>query len=307
MHSVASALLLICFCLQVVAWLRVRTLVRNTSLISAWIWSAVSLVVWLLTVTMSVAGTLQVAGTPALLRVLSYSSVVVLLAPFVAILGARRPRTGAWNWFVVLPMLLVLHWPVVTTATGSGLTGFELPAPMMMGCVLVLTMGLGNSFGTRFTLPAVLMAAGMLWLLKTITFNTRGDDPEELRIVVSDALHVAGACYGLAALVFLIRNPRGDCSIPTDAAAAIDRLNQMWLDFQNVFGIVWAKRVMDRLNQFSQRERWPLRLELYGFEAKSEPPENPATEAAMLDRVRWVMRLFVDPEWLDERLGKTED
>ncbi len=241
------------------------------------------------------------------MRSLAYSGAVFLLAPFVAILGARRPRTGAWNWFVLLPMLLVLHWPVVTTATGSGLSGFELPTPMMLGCVLVLTMGLGNSFGTRFTLPAILIAIGMCWVLKTITFESRGDAGDDA--LISDALVVAAGAYGLAAIVFLVRNTavQKPERSPGESASTLDDLNRMWLDFQNLFGIVWAKRVMDRLNQFSSRERWPYQVQLYGFESKPELPGNPAIESAMLDRVRWVMRLFVDPEWLDERLGARVD
>jgi hypothetical protein len=68
---------------------------------------------------------------------------------------------------------------------------------------------------------------------------------------------------------------------------------------------------MDRLNEAARDERWPMRLALHGFEPlppASAPPErlDPAQAAARLEHwMRFLLKRFVDPQWIDQRLNQS--
>ncbi|MFK7819348.1 MAG: hypothetical protein AB8G99_11570 [Planctomycetaceae bacterium] len=269
-----------------------RRVVRGTSLTVAWWWAVMAVTVWSITA-------LLAGESSGLLDHVAYSGVICWLTPAIAILGARRPGIGAWSGFVVLPMVVVLHWPAVSQLMGGSIDdAFELPVPMVIGVCLVIVMGLGNFFGTRFTLPAMLLAAGMGLILRTLSQPDTIRSPDVHRVVP-----IASILLTFAALLF-IRRARQLLVVDGSDEDVRVRLNVMWADFQELFGIVWAKRAMDRINQFGQREAWPVRLELTGFEAK-EP--NCTISAEAVARIRWVLRRFVDPCWLDARLRPGAD
>lgn len=273
--------------IQLFACLRARRFVGGTSLTSAWRWSLLGVGVWSVTVVASYQ-------TSGVLDHLAYAGVVCLIAPAIAVLGARRPGIGAWSGFVVLPLLVVLQWPSVSQAfTGSLHDAFELPIPVMLGCLLVTVMGLGNYFGTRFTLPTFLVGVALCLVLMSLV------QPDSSRkLDVNRAVSIASVILALSALLFLTR--LGGGAEGRSKEDDLERLNVVWNDFQELFGIVWAKRVMDRMNQFSQRESWPIRLELNGFEFTGSEPVN--VPEVVIKRIRWVLRRFVDPDWLDARL-----
>jgi hypothetical protein len=116
-------------------------------------------------------------------------------------------------------------------------------------------------------------------------------------------IHTASVIFSCASLLLIARMPAArEKPANNNPHDTLTRLNIVWDDFQQLFGIVWAKRVMDRMNQFSAREKWPITLQLTGFEP-SATDSNPEIASATIDRIRWVMRRFVDPKWLDARLG----
>ena len=83
---------------------------------------------------------------------------------------------------------------------------------------------------------------------------------------------------------------------------------RVWNDFREMFGIVWMKRAMDRINEeFAEREQWPARLGPDGLEWSETPTEEQRrhTEARLAYALHWLLRRFVDPEWIDRRLGKS--
>lgn len=277
---------LACLPLHAFAWYRARALVRGTSLTSAWLWSAVSLCVWCSVVVCS-------KNSSGILDHLAYTSLVLILAPFVAVLGARRPGTGAWNWFVVLPMIVVLHWPAVSSVlTGSINDAFELPTPTMLGVGLVMVMGLGNYFGTRFTLPVLLGAIGPVFVMRSLVQSDVGRSPD-----LNQCLWLASVAMAIAAVIFLLRVARTNQAARSDNR--VEQLRRLWFDFQQLFGVVWSKRVMERLNQFAGRERWPFTFTIEGIDISGDPEISDAA----LARVRWVLRRFVDPDWLNVRIA----
>jgi hypothetical protein len=92
----------------------------------------------------------------------------------------------------------------------------------------------------------------------------------------------------------------------------IHRFDRLWSDFRDFFGIVWARRILDRVNFTAGEQNWPLRLHLDGFapfDSKAgrsgavPSHEVSAAESQKIEHaLRWLLRRFVDPQWIDERL-----
>jgi hypothetical protein len=61
------------------------------------------------------------------------------------------------------------------------------------------------------------------------------------------------------------------------------------------------------VNEAGTQNGWPQRLELHGFVAKeSAGPHDlsPAHIEQIEHTLRWLLRRFVDPEWIDARLSR---
>jgi hypothetical protein len=81
--------------------------------------------------------------------------------------------------------------------------------------------------------------------------------------------------------------------------------DRVWHDFRDQFGIVWAQRVRERINERSTLENWPVRLERDGFVAQTDGAGNDvaAADPRVDHTLRWLLRRFVDEPWLNARLG----
>ena len=77
----------------------------------------------------------------------------------------------------------------------------------------------------------------------------------------------------------------------------------VWSDFRNSFGVVWSRRIMERFNQQAAEGRWEVRLETEGFVWGADP-DGVSRESAEAERfLRWLLRRFVDDEWIDVRMA----
>ena len=234
-----------------------------------------------------------------------YVCAVLALCPPMAVLGSRRPGTRVWTWFIVFPMLLALCWPIMALRLqGSELRGLQLETPQLIAFGLVLVMGVGNYCGTKYTLPALIYGASIL------------------AIVVSCSTIAPGWCRDRTATRFWSMSAMAlaiSVSAQSTRPAGRTRFDRLWLDFFDTFGIVWGRRIQDRVNFLARKERWPMRLELDGFfEIKRLSPAdlaskksidddlvllgNAAMESRMEHTFRWLLRRFVDPSWINERL-----
>ncbi len=185
---------------------------------------------------------------------------------------------------------------------------------MLAGYALVLLMGAGNYVGTRFALPALLAAAAILTVPVSMSslhwLPARGTARAGATVLLGIAAWLAsliakvgrrspspdpvGAVEGIG----MANTPTRALTVPFDALLA---------DFRNLYGIVWARRVLDRINETAARDSWPVRLQLQGFvpvdpscDANLTPEQSRQIEHA----VRWLLRRFVDPEWIDDRLSE---
>ena len=158
---------------------------------------------------------------------------IMLLTPFIAVLGARRPGADVWSWFILLPLVVVLLWPVLAELPRADADQkLLLPLPTVLGFLFVLLMGAGNYFGTQNTAAALVAAVGVLLVLSGTT-----------EFAANDWTYVAG-CICMALSTRLIPTRLFTDSQPAQSADSTLGPNRLWGDFRDLFGIVWAKRVM---------------------------------------------------------------
>jgi hypothetical protein len=233
----------------------------------------------------SVMSTLSYAG---------YAAAVLLLTPLIAVLGARKPGAAAWPWFVILPLCLVLQWPSVSQlAAGGGHTRLEVPVPTAIGYLLVVVMGVGNYFGTRFTLECIVGGIGLVLAMVPYTEWYAGSDYPWFGFL--GLILVAAAVLRFCKVV-------GELPDWSEGSVA-----DLWIGFRDVFGIVWAKRVMDRTNQLANRERLNVHLTLDGFVVNGEPGNEPTNDAGRTGQLMaWVLKRFFDESVLQPHLPVSE-
>jgi len=267
---------------------------RGTTLLTAGGWSVVGLIAWWSAVLCENLG-LTSRSTSDLLY---YLTAVLLLCPGIAVLGARRPGHVAWNFFVLLPLVAVLLWPAVASVPLVQKDApLDLEAPAMIGFALVIVMGTGNYFGTRFTLPAVLHAATLFLMGGSMWESAPG-----LALIPERDLarHMAAVAIMIAVVVAALR--------AGESVEGLGPHERLWLDFVDQFGLVWGKRVMDRLNEAARHEKWAAEFQWHGIQRdpKATDEERSHSDARMEHNARWLLKRFVNPEWIEARLKPAE-
>jgi hypothetical protein len=181
----------------------------------------------------------------------------------VAVLGARRPGVGAWN-FVVAGLLAVFLLPV---AQGWGTPRVETAHTIFLGATLVVPVF--NYLPTRLG-PAVLLC-GLGWEVELAAVT--GEHLAEWQEAAARLALAAGPWAGLLAR-------------RTAARSAFDRL---WLAYRDAFGLVWGQRSREQFNRAAANAGWAVRLTWHGLERAAEgatPGEDEllGTLAAVLKR-----------------------
>ena len=221
--------------------------------------------------------------TPRVTSAVHYLSATLLLTPLVDILGARNPGHRAWPCFVVVPLIAVLQWPCVTQIiSGRPDVPIEVPTPTVIGFLIVLTMGAGNYFGTAHTAACLFGTAGIVVYVLPVT---------EWMVWPNDYLTTVSA--GLLLVAGLLVQRR------LNSMRRTAHPNELWSDFRDTFGLVWAKRVMDRVNQFADREDWDIYMTLDGFQKRTRSGPGAVNPDRPIAALRWVLKRFADDSFLD--------
>ena len=264
---------------------------RQTTLPTATWWALGGLVIAIVAQSIELANPDQANGWVDLGW---YFAAVVLLCPGIAVLGARRPGASVWALFVLLPLVLVLMWPAVASfQVARPAEPIEIEVPALVGFGLVLIMSGGNYFGTRYTMSMFYYAGAIVLLVVPMSVAT------------PDFFLERSTSRFIASLGFLLAISETNRRSKAEADDEISLLDVLWFDFMDSFGMVWAKRVMDRVNESARREKWAMHLELHGFVPIAESPsadELLHTEKRIEHTFRWLLKRFVDPEWIDARL-----
>ncbi len=277
--------------LPVLVWLR-RALL-GTALSSAWPPAALAWLTWLVVAVVTLP--------PFPLRrwgdSLWFLAAIVALVPPIAVLGARRPTSRVWTWFVLVPLVLVFAWPVLPVlAVGTRPDAFNLEFPVVVGYGLVLVMGAGNYVGLAHTASALLWMVGLSLVVIPLCPATSAVLPD------------AWACRNWGTLCLTAAGWIADRQAArlTPAGRSVLPFDRVWGDFRELFGIVWAKRIQERFNDDARRRGLKLRLGFQGLEDVStgKPADNvdPQSLAAAVLSLRWLLQKFVDPQWIDSRL-----
>lgn len=272
---------------------RLRTALQSTTLKGAWTWALPGVGLW---VTAWLGTVLTPVVTGPLVDQLWYGVAVMMLCPPIAVLGARRPGSRVWGWFVLLPMLLVLALPLLGGWNRDlQVSPLRIEVPALVGYALVLVMGMGNYLGTRLTGASLLYALALLLLVAPLSAMAPAALPEAARCRI-------GATVALGASAVWGARQAGR------PVAVTSRFDRLWIDFLDYFGIVWARRIQERVNKAARTEQWPVRLELYGFTWNGADPDDlgAATNGRIEQTLRWLLRRFVDPDWIDQRLTAPE-
>ena len=289
--------------------IRGQNVLKHTTLKTAWVWSVFATLVWTMTWFADLCAN---SMSTALADHAWYACAVLALCPPMAVLGSRRPGIRVWTWFILFPMLLALGWPLIALRLqGSELRGLLLETPQLVAFTLILVMSIGNYLGTRFTLSALLYGASILAIVVSSSTCCPAWLTNRATVRFWSTLLTVLAIYLTWASRPMVSN----------------RLDRLWFDFFDTFGIVWGRRIQDRVNFIATKECWPARLELDGFVwldeagtipeggAESESDRKPEHDARLYESsvkniesrieytFRWVLRRFVDPAWIDERLG----
>jgi hypothetical protein len=266
---------------------------RGTTLRLAWAWSLAALVLWFVGWT---GQTVSGAAPPAWLNLTWYVAAVVSLCPWVAVLGAKRPGVRVWTWFVLLPLILVLTLPVMAGVgpSWSNAAVVRIPLPLVLGFALVLLMGVGNYMGTRYALAAAVAAVALC----LVTAPHSDAAPQWL----SASPSTSAWATGLLSVSILLAHRQS--LRPTVARSPIERL---WFDYRDAFGIVWARRLLERVNDRARTEGWDCRLADEGFIPVVDHASPSIADPRIEHTFRWLLRRFVDPEWIDRRLAATRN
>jgi hypothetical protein len=263
---------------------------RATTLVTAWKWAIGAAFAW--TVTLLGVVTLEARGASlAIGELMWYATALLSVCPAVAVLGARRPRISTWTWFVLVPLIAVLGWPVLTRwATAPRPAAVQLEAPHVLGWLLVLLMGAGNYLGTKFWDAAGLYAAALVLLIASFSSATPGWLSAEL------VRTWASIAVALAVIVAFWKAERAPVVQPS--------LERVLEDYRNHYGIVWGRRLQERLNGVAQKQGWPVGFTARGlvWEEGVSDKQRHETTAQVDQSLRWMLKPFVNPEWIDQRL-----
>ena len=259
-----------------------RTYVTGLTAQTAWKWAIAAIAA-----TLTAIGLRLIPVVPAGITSAVHSiAATLLLAPLVDILGARNPGHRAWPWFVVTPMIVVLQWSTISHLFSERLeTALVTPLPATIGLLLVLVMGTGNYFGTANTSACLVGATGIGLLILPVT---------EWCAWPGDAVCLASSvCLAITALLVEGRLKANNTETGHE---------QLWIDFRDIYGTVWSRRVMDRINQFAEREKWNVSMTLDGLRPRNDSQQPIESTERPEEILRWVLRRFADDEFLNRYL-----
>ena len=278
-------------------WLlfRGRRLVRNTTLVGPLLWLQVSLYAigcTHLVIALSNLGFIEASETWE--KAVACALAATTFCPLMSLLGAKRPQDRGWH-FVVLSLWAILVLPVAESLV---LRHGQMPdvrgARSWFMLVLIL-LGIANALPTRFWFPALLFGAGQVLVL--------ANSLPIIREFVDSSPTAAGfCCCALAVIVAMQLAYRG--------TRASRSLASVWCDFRDGFGLLWGLRVAEQINIAARSSNWPLTLRWRGFVDQRGQPLDldtlPAeTRQSLHQVVSNLLRRFVSPEWIAERMGDT--
>jgi hypothetical protein len=237
---------------------------RRTSLFQAINWTIAAWVAWggMMAADLSAGGT---PGHPAA----SYVALCLTGCAGVAVLGARRPGVGAWN-FVLIGLVAVMFLPL---AEKFLIQGPALGPLQIFFLAATGTVGIGNYLPTRLA-PAALLV-GLAFALQILTLTEK--------LVPNPALS-----WWLLALAPWVGFARWRLRPPP-----LSEFDQIWLDFRDRFGFLWGQRMREQFNRAAAHAGWPVVLRWQGLRLlRGAALPEPAVQAEIVATLRALLQRF---------------
>ncbi len=223
---------------------------RRTSLWQAARWAAAAWAAWAAT-----AGGEVWAGRA--LPAARYAALCLTGCAGVAVLGARRPGVGAWN-FVVAGLLVVLLRPL-----WEGFGEFRLREAHVLFLAVTLAVPLLNYLPTRLALAALVLAGGCAVVLGSLTADGMSEWLE------GGGMMLVAVAPWLGWLGLRRRSGLGE-------------FDALWLAYRDRFGLLWGQRMREQFNHAAAHAGWPLMLHWGGVRVNDGgPPDWPAAVATL--------------------------
>jgi len=217
--------------------------------------------------------------------------------PLVAIVGAKRPQHQAWN-LVVLTLWGLLALPAAEVLLLQPGQQLEINSFRSWFLVALLLAELINFGFTRFW-PAT------LWLIGAQLILLWNYLPWGRLTPITSLAELDRCAMGCLLLSTAFFQAFVTSRQPTDAS---DRFDRLWLDFRDSFGLFWALRLMERVNDTARQANWDFDLGWTGFRTKQDfapLSELPAEiEQPLRNTLQGLLRRFVSEEWIAERINR---
>jgi hypothetical protein len=221
---------------------------------------------------------------------------VATLCPPIAVLGAKRPQNLAWQ-LIVLSLAIVLSLPVLRPLVLEDGRGPSVHSAQSWFLLILLVVASTNYLPTAYWSTSLMVSIGQIVLLYEFLPLSRlwplANWLQANAFAVSLALFTSAIC--MVALGWPRRK------------SAAHSLNRLWLDFRDAFGAVWGLRVQQRVNQSASMYAWNVRLDWHGFSPRDASAISPQMQKAIEDNMKSVLRRFVSPQWIGERLETIVD
>jgi hypothetical protein len=203
-----------------------------------------------------------------------------------AVLGAKRPQHGAWQ-FIVLSLAGVLALPALEYLVLQGGETLAIDGVRSAFLAGLIALGLLNWLPTRRWPTALFVAGGQIALYA-----------EHLPWIVpwecAPAVSLAAISFVVATAIAVVQD-----HIPRrDPAAGFDRV---WRDFRDDYGALWALRVAERVNAAATKSGSSVRLTWRGFRTEAGAAPSRDDVLALETSLENLLRRFVSREWIAKR------
>jgi hypothetical protein len=279
-----------------------RRAVSATTLRAAWCWAVLTLIV--LAAVEAFLG-LSPDRSHAYSEHLRFAVALLVFTPTMALLGAKRPQNVAWQ-FVVSTLWGVLALPALEMWMRGRGEELVIDPVRSWFFIVMIVVGAVNYFSTRFRLAAAQLAiaqAVLLWPHLPFMGSSEARPP----VWLACGLFLTSALTARYAAGRVTRHSYSSLDLP-----AMHSWSFVWRDFRDWYGMVWAVRVMERINASAAMNSWPVRLGWDGFfcgdstrAQEGEPMDAQFAaeqQAAVEQSLRSLLRRFVSSEWIENRL-----
>jgi hypothetical protein len=254
--------------------------VRATALRSTAVWIAITTGVWVFASALAVVP--HEFRDVKLLGAARFVACIMLLAPVVSVLGARRPGELAWN-FIVLTLLLIYAQPALEQVLlGKQLESnrIGIDAPRIAFYSIIAGVGALNYLPTRFRPAAILFGIGMGFDLAALG-PWDGIDMSE-----TDWLSAA-AGMALSAAAW--------CCYWSRTQSNVQGIDEAWRTMRDGWGVLWSTRVRQKWTVAARHYGWNMSLDWGGLVPQNpDQAIDPSVRQAAEDHLKHLLRRFFD-------------